>query len=156
MTLAVTWVCQLYSYDLDYPLDTAPPCFRKSPTLGPIGMLPGLFPADIFLQNGGETEVEMPVHMSLGLSPSQGVRQVWSRTMMNLLGYSLGVPHAQVGNSPNLAGPHPPESYGSWEDLVYAPPEPGSRQSARLHSAGGGWLRADPAGLHARRARPGW
>ena len=60
--------------------------------------------------------------MMLGIPNSEGVRQLWGRSFANLLGYSLGVPSGQVGNDPNTSGDVPPESYGSWGGLAFAPP----------------------------------
>jgi hypothetical protein len=61
------------------------------------------------------------------------VRQVWGRAFANLLGQSIGVPSALVGNNPNVSGPHLPDSYGSWAGLVYAPPAPGGLSGAQTH-----------------------
>ena len=136
VSLAVTWICQIYTFDANEQIDTAPPCFRQIITY-PL-QIPGLFPARVKLANGGSTPVEMPMHMMIGLPASQGVRQIWGRSFMNLLGYSLGVPASQVGNDPNTSGASPPDSYGSWDGILYAPPAPGA--AAIPQGAGDGFV----------------
>jgi len=136
VTLAVSWVCQLYSFDSG-PLVRYAPCFRSlAPT---IGLAPGLFPAEIALPGGGVMDVQWPQHMMLGVPPSQGVRQLWGRAFMNLLGQSLGLSNFDATNDPNRISPHAPESYRTWERLLYAPAGPGGPSAALVRSAGAGF-----------------
>jgi Tol biopolymer transport system component len=129
VTLAISWVCQLYSFDvIPAVLGQLPPCFRK--ITGPLtAIAPGLFPADIALENGGSKELELPMHMTLGIPPADGVRQLWGRGFANLLGTSLGVSPGALGNEPTTTGAQPVNSFGSWSGLLYAPPQPGSSPS---------------------------
>jgi len=137
VTLAVTWICQLYTYDFS-PGGYFPPCFR--PPVIPFP--PGLFPADVKGQNGApDVPVTFPMHVTLGVAPSAGVTQLWGRTMMNLLGYSLGVPAGSIGNNPSLSGPLGPQSYGSWNGISYAPPATNGFAAASLSAgANGGFV----------------
>jgi hypothetical protein len=118
VTLAVTWVCQLFTFD--FGQGAFAPCFRHIAP-GP-GLAPGLFPAEIPGIGGAIVEWQRPIHTMLGIPYSQGVRQVWGRAFANLLGQSLGVPSGAVGNNPNQIHDNPPESYSSWGGLAYAPP----------------------------------
>ncbi|MEX1195622.1 MAG: thrombospondin type 3 repeat-containing protein, partial [Dehalococcoidia bacterium] len=136
ISLAVTWICQLYTFDLPAQIATAPPCFRQI-IYDPV-LIPGLFPARVALANGGSTPVPKPVHMMLGVPASQGVRQVWGLSFTNLLGHSLGVPASQVGNNPNTSGVNPPAGYGSWVGLAYAPPVTGAAAASIPQGGGGG------------------
>ena len=135
VTLAVSWICQLYSFDLPGIVGNLPPCFRKIVGIT-TGILPGLFPADISLPNGGTEEVPLPMHMLLGIPPSEAVEQLWGRTFGRYLGTALGVPTASLGNDPRTTGSQPVNSYGSWQGLSYAPPSGAS--PASLSAAGAG------------------
>jgi photosystem II stability/assembly factor-like uncharacterized protein len=82
---------------------------------------PGLFPARI---TGRSETFKAPVNTLLGL-PLQGIRQLWGRTLMHLLGHSLGLAdEGDVLNQPAAPGRSSPELYGmfvKWESLQYAP-----------------------------------
>jgi hypothetical protein len=67
--------------------------------------------------------------MLLGIPPGQAVQQLWGRTFAHYLGTALGVPSGGLGNNPLTTGTQPVNSYGDWEDLLYAPSSGGSPAS---------------------------
>lgn len=113
ITLGPLWICpgEAASFDL------VPVCFSPPP--------PGLFPATVEVA-GQDTVFQKPVSMLLGAPEALGIRQLWGRTLMHLLGHALGLPHDhQVRNDPAVPGYSPPEAYSTWSGLQLAPTGPG-------------------------------
>ncbi|MEX1193433.1 MAG: thrombospondin type 3 repeat-containing protein [Dehalococcoidia bacterium] len=139
ISLAVTWVCQLFSLDGG---GTLPPCFREEPPAPAPGSstgialpIPGLFPALVENPGGAPRPVPLPMHMMLGVPQSQGVRVLWGKTLMNLLGWSLGVPQASILDDPSAPNPLDLVGYSDWSGLQYAPPNPETEALAQPSGA---------------------
>jgi Tol biopolymer transport system component len=86
---------------------------------------PGIFPAVV-----GGAHFRSPQSAQLGLDDERdGVRQLWGRTVMHLLGHSLGLAsHEFVLNDPlrpalGASELRAPERYTTWDDIEYAPAE---------------------------------
>ncbi len=124
VTLAVTWICQLYTSDLPV-VGQLPPCYRPLSVNGAATVpIPGLFPAHIATQGGGEVDWPLPVQLTLGVPPSEGARDLWGRAFMKYLGISLGLDDATAKNDVGVPGGARAESYASWDGLHYALPHP--------------------------------
>lgn len=79
-----------------------PICFRTE-----YGQVPGVFPArvkDIRGADGNlhEREIKAPIDLLLGVDEREGGRQLWGRSMMHLIGHSLGLGADEAGNRPDL------------------------------------------------------
>lgn len=94
----------------------------------------GIYPARGVDENGQEVELPWPVARMLGVPETLGVEQLWSRTVVHLLGHSLGLASdMEVLNLPDqpaedldgdsIPDPRRPQPYNvsDWGALVYAP-----------------------------------
>lgn len=89
----------------------------------------GIYPAKVVDHTGREMDLPWPIARMLGIPESQGITQLWARSLMHLLGHSLGLDEAEVANIPDAPAVNgqirPPDSYLSWQGLQYAPGEDG-------------------------------
>lgn len=131
VSLGPLWICPHQNLLLGF----IPVCFRGvtkvwvpvpnplPPHFPPFIPIPtsnlGIFPAMI----EGQTQTfNWPIHMLLGVPSEQGMRQLWGRVLVHLLGHSLGLEDdAVVLNKPDVPGFRRPELYANWVNLRYAP-----------------------------------
>ena len=104
----------------------------------------GIYPTYVDDGSGNDIDLPWPVARLLGLPEPQGMSQLWGRTLMRLLGRSLGITdEAVLRNLPDEPGEDPdgdgrarilrvPDQYTSWTDLVYAPTGDGAPASEPL------------------------
>lgn len=93
---------------------------------------PGIFPTSIDKPNGENISLPYPIARLLGVKEQDGITHVWSRTLMHLLGHSLGLESDEdVGNDPHQPVTDEdgdgikdvgPESFARWQGLQFAPP----------------------------------
>ena len=137
ITMGPIWICAV---------ESVPQCLRGAiqiPIRTPVGStvvpIPGLFPAVIQTPPeaqgaGTNLRINWPLNMLLGLDGERGVEQLWGRSLMHLLGHSLGLDsNAVVRNEPAVPGvdkngdgvrePLAPDPYAKWDHLHYAPGE---------------------------------
>jgi alpha-tubulin suppressor-like RCC1 family protein len=140
ITLGPSWACPGSALLPGEDPFLAGRCFRKTlpPTLclqcilpPPPTVIPGIFPARIS-DPGGDLTRNQPIHRLMGETEAGSLRQLWSRSFMHLLGHSLGLGEAAVGNQPAPGSrPHRadhlpldpllPDGYADWSSLVLAP-----------------------------------
>lgn len=109
ISLGPGWICQLYATPT-----LTPPCYRR------LYVAPGIFPATVPI-NGVDTPLPKPNMLLLGVDANQGMRQLWGRGLLNLLGRSMGLTEAEVRNDPLALGGIGAETYGNWNDISYPP-----------------------------------
>ena len=96
------------------------------------GTAPGIFPSSVDDSNGTNLPLPYPVARLLGLRENEGMQQLWARTLMHLLGHSLGLAtDSEVGNAPDAPAVDGNgdgvnemrglDDYSSWADLRWAP-----------------------------------
>lgn len=94
---------------------------------------PGLYPGYVNHESFGGKDLPWPIARMLGVPEEQGIVQLWSRTVMHLLGHSLGLgSESAVLNDPDLPAIdsdgngrteiRPVDLYTDWAGLKYAPP----------------------------------
>jgi Tol biopolymer transport system component len=134
ITLGPLWSCSSELNVLEF-LGGPGQCFRKLAHRADAfvsWIAPGIFPARIDVPGEGEREFPHPINRLLGEREHDGIRQLWSRSLMHLLGHSLGVGEADVGNQPAPAGrvqsqpdqpldPLMPDTFADWTVINYAP-----------------------------------
>jgi len=145
LSLSLSWWCpsDLRFMSMDGPgalpnlLLVNSPCINITTPLGFTKVLgaDGIYPkATLKTSETGQMMVSWPMTMLLGVDEAEGTRQLWGRSMMRLLGYSLGVPEAGIGNDPQaLSGTRTglrPQDFGSWEGAAFAPPPDDGRPVA--------------------------
>lgn len=115
------------------------PCYRGyvgRPDLSPEtrdyqALTPGIFPTSVNTGSGDLIALPYPVVRLLGLPEQEALTQLWGRTLMHLLGHSLGLDDAQVQNVPDTPATDTtgdgrndllrPDELLTWEGLQYAP-----------------------------------
>lgn len=151
-SLGPLWVCP--SYNVIYG-KTA--CFRKWPAL----LSPGIFPAMLYINGNHNNGVIFPNPMNrmLGLHEDDGIQQLWSRSLMHLLGHALGLADDHdVRNDPQepasdrdgdgVNDRRSPQSYADWNNLRYAP-LPFNGRSPTHQEGNPYWGKADGISGHA-------
>lgn len=140
ITLGPVWICPSGIGPISGPGILGArvgPCFREELPVNAISAAfdfdPGIFPARVPLRTGaGERLQRWPIQLVLGTSEDDGIRQLWSRSLMGLLGRSMGV--SNLGIEPATPGRHNPAheagklldplmpvTYPTWDGLLYAP-----------------------------------
>jgi len=124
------------------------PCYRSySGIIDPVrnkpnyqATAPGIFPNSVNDANGSLIDLPYPVARLLGLEETAGMAQLWGRTLMHLLGHSLGLPSdTQIGNLPDVPAVDTdgdgrnnvrlPVPFDTWDDLWLAPTGEGTPTS---------------------------
>lgn len=133
-SLAVLWICnvpQCFRGRSDSWPPYFYPLFKVIPGFPPPNPA-GIFPALVDVQ-GQIVEYPLPQHLALGLDEKRGIQQLWGRSLMHLLGHSLGLTsEAEVLNDPTeivaadldgdqINDPAPIQPYARWKGLRYAP-----------------------------------
>lgn len=108
ITLGPLWICSTKNIRLG--IDT---CFRGKFT-------PGIFPARVAV-SGVEQSFFFPMSQLMGTDEDSAIQQLWARSLMRLLGRSLGVSDTQ--NDPTVLNQRQPTSYTNWQGLQFQPGE---------------------------------
>lgn len=97
----------------------------------------GIYPASVDITGqADEFDLPWPIARMLGLPESDGITQLWARTLMHLLGHSMGLLESQVNNQPDIPArddnqdgvvdPLGVDAYDDWSSLLLAPVGEGS------------------------------
>jgi hypothetical protein len=134
ITLGPLWNCP--SAIGDNGLGNNGPCYREIQARADITLSSFLTDAGIFPARVADIDWHHPVSRLLGERELDASRQLWARSLMRLLGRSLGIPYENevVGNEPAPGGrvqsgednpltPLPPDSYSSWSDVTVLAPD---------------------------------
>ncbi len=139
VSLGPLWICP--SFNTTFGATT---CFKHDGWFSE-----GIFPAKVFTEDKSATRrFDWPLHSIImeddtASDPEKAaIAQIWSRTLMHLIGHSLGIADDQVvRNDPRIYSAdgvligREPELYTSWHNLKYAPvpDNPGSETSKEAY-----------------------
>lgn len=140
VTLGPLWLCPSRIYGA-FSTGRFGVCYRESRQYQELFWVdPGVFPAKVSPAGGAAKDVRYPIGRLLGERETDAAAQLWSRTLVHLLGHAVGIlDEENVRNEPAPAGrvqsnrsplpPLQPENWNAaWESLRFAPTGAGARR----------------------------
>jgi hypothetical protein len=130
VSLGPLWICP--SYNTTFGATT---CFKNDGFASDMG----IFPREVNRDEAGlaTRKFDWPLHaivMQVGDTEASAIARLWSRSLMHLIGHSLGLSDSMVRNDPRIYHKNgeligtEPELYTNWTTIKYAPDptDPGS------------------------------